>query len=181
MSISLIAAVSRNGIIGVNGAMAWRCPFDMRIFREWTMGKMLICGRNTFESMGSRVLPGRGMIVLTSQKEVLPHAGIQPRQATSLKAALQLAENSVYADAVVIGGEAAYAEALPLCDDLLITWIDLSVEYTATLEAKKLTSRFPVCEMFRNDIQNIVHNTYEGEDGNLGFAFAHYKKKEADL
>lgn len=181
MTLSVIAAVSRNGVIGVNGEIPWRIPFDMRIFKEWTMGKMLICGRKTFESMGSKVLPGRGMVVLTSQKGVIPHTGIQPQQATSLKSALQLAENSIYDDAVVIGGEAVYKEALPLCSDLLITWVMMTVGYTSPLEDKGGIARFPMRDInFEEMGAASVYNEYEGDGANIGFTFIHYKKKEPE-
>ena len=115
--IAVIAAVARNGIIGVKNRLPWRLAEDMRRFRALTTGHAVIMGRRTWESIGSP-LPGRQNIVITHRmRPALP--GVE--FALSLDDALARAK---LADPVfVIGGEALYREALPRADVLYLTEI----------------------------------------------------------
>ena len=118
MSVSIIAAVGRNRAIGVDGGLPWRLSSDLKRFKALTMGKPLIMGRKTFESVG-RPLPGRRVIVVTrdagwSRAEV--------EVAHSLDEALALAGD---APEVMIGGGAEiYAQALPRAGRLYLTEVD---------------------------------------------------------
>ena len=101
--IAIVAAVAKNGVIGVDGGLPWRMKADMKKFRAITMGKPLVMGRKTFESI-SRVLDGRDVIVVTRQTDFAP-AGVFV--AASLEAALTLAEKRAAArgaDEICIGG-----------------------------------------------------------------------------
>jgi len=62
--ITMVAAVARNGVIGVDGGLPWRLPDDLRRFKELTLGHVLVMGRKTYESIG-HPLPGRATIVVT--------------------------------------------------------------------------------------------------------------------
>ena len=124
--VAMIAAVAENGVIGVGNAMPWRLPSDFAHFKRATMGKPLIMGRNTFESIG-KALPGRINIVVTRQR------GYQPDGVLvfdSLTAALDHAQNlaaAAQAGEVMIGGGAQiYAEAMPLADRLYISHVALA-------------------------------------------------------
>ena len=66
LPLALIAAVARNGVIGADNALPWRLPSDLRHFKALTLGKPVIMGRRTFESIG-RPLPGRAGVVVSSQ------------------------------------------------------------------------------------------------------------------
>jgi dihydrofolate reductase len=68
MIVSLIAAVSDNGVIGLDGAIPWHLPADLKLFKQLTMGHYLIVGRRTYQSIG-RPLPGRKMLVLSRQPD----------------------------------------------------------------------------------------------------------------
>ena len=68
MIISLIVAVAENGVIGRNGDLPWRIPADLKFFKETTMGKPIVMGRKTWQSIG-RPLPGRDNIVVTRDKD----------------------------------------------------------------------------------------------------------------
>jgi dihydrofolate reductase len=117
MTVTLIAAVARNGVIGVDGDLPWRLPEDLRRFKALTLGGTLVMGRKTYESIG-RPLPGRTTIVVTRQADW--HAdGVTV--AHSLEDALALVEG----DAWVAGGGEVYAAALPYADRLEITEVDL--------------------------------------------------------
>jgi dihydrofolate reductase len=128
MTISMIAAVARNGVIGAHNTIPWRLPSDFAFFKRTTMGKPLVMGRKTFESIG-KPLPGRINMVVTRQQ------GYQPEGVlvfSSLAAALDHAGAMAAADGgdeVFIGGGAEiYAEAMPLADRLYITHVDLAPE-----------------------------------------------------
>ena len=75
MYISLIVAVAENGVIGRNGELPWHIPADLKHFKSTTMGKPLIMGRKTFESIG-KPLPGRTMIVITRRSDYAPDGAI---------------------------------------------------------------------------------------------------------
>jgi dihydrofolate reductase len=121
MLLTLVVAMARNRVIGVDNRLPWRLPEDLRFFRQVTLGKPVIMGRWTYESIG-RPLPGRINIVLTAQVDY-PAAGC--RVVHSLAEALTAAEPS--AEAMVIGGAAVYAQALPRADRIYLTEIAAEV------------------------------------------------------
>ena len=122
MKLSLIAAVSRNNVIGKDNKMPWHLPADLQFFKTTTMGKPIIMGRRTWESLG-RVLPGRRHIVVTRNRDYTAE-GVEIVHSTN--AALEQASD-VY-EAVIIGGAFLYKEMLPLTDRLYLTEIDAKFE-----------------------------------------------------
>ena len=121
----LVAAVARNGVIGADNRLLWRLSSDLKRFKARTMGKPLVMGRKTFQSIG-RPLPGRDMIVLTRDSSFSPAGALV---AHDLEAALTLAAlraAAMKADAVVIaGGGELYAQTLPRASRLAITEVAL--------------------------------------------------------
>ena len=122
--VALIAAVGRNGVIGAGEALPWRLPGDFAHFKQTTLGKPLIMGRKTFESIG-RPLPGRTNIIVTRRD------GYQPEGVLvfdSLEAALDhaqaIAEVDKASEVLVGGGGEIYRETLALADRLYITHVD---------------------------------------------------------
>lgn len=97
---SLIAAMAENRVIGKDGRMPWHIPGELKIFRQYTTGKILIMGRKTHESIG-RVLPGRTTIVVTRQKDYAVEGAYV---AHSLEEALALAERMDGNGEIMIGG-----------------------------------------------------------------------------
>ena len=120
MTVILIAAVARNGVIGNAGTIPWRVPGEQAFFKATTLGHTLVMGRATYDSIG-RPLPGRTTIVLTRDPD-WQAAGVTT--AGSVEAALALAEGDVY----VAGGAAVYEAALPYADEQLLSEIDLEPE-----------------------------------------------------
>ena len=116
--ISLIVAHDKNRVIGYENKMPWHLPGDLQYFKEMTMGKPVIMGRKTFESIG-RPLPGRRNIVIT-RNEHYNADGIEV--VSSLDEAFQLTKDAE--ETMVIGGEQILRLALPLADRLYITLID---------------------------------------------------------
>ena len=107
--ITIVAAVARNGCIGKDGGLPWRIPEDMQRYRNITMGKVVVMGRKTWESIPERFrpLPGRTNVVLTRQEAYPLPAGVE--RYASLAAALAAHAG---AEIVINGGAAVYAAAL---------------------------------------------------------------------
>lgn len=121
--LSLIAAVARNGAIGLGNALLWHEAADQRHFRQTTQGHAVVMGRKTWESLPERFrpLPGRRNVVLSRQPAwQAPGAEVL----TALDAALHLLGGAGAARVFVIGGAELYAQALPLADELVLTEID---------------------------------------------------------
>ena len=123
--VALIAAVADNGVIGADGAIPWRLPTDFAFFKRMTIGKPLIMGRKTFESIG-RPLPGRTNIVVSRQKGYQPDGVLV---IDTLDAALDHAQAIAAADRVdevmIGGGAQIYGEAMSLADRLYVTHVAL--------------------------------------------------------
>jgi dihydrofolate reductase len=117
-TISLIAAIGRNGVIGRGLEIPWRLPADQQRFKRLTMGRPLIMGRKTHESIG-RPLPGRRNIVVSRRAG---YAAPECDVVTSFEDALATAGDG---EVFVIGGADLYRSALPIADRLYLTWVDL--------------------------------------------------------
>ena len=133
MTLSLIVAAAENGVIGRNNALPWHLPEDLKYFKRTTLGKPIVMGRITFESIG-KPLPGRTNIVISRQPDYQAE-GV--KVVASIDEALALAEDIALIDGVdelmVIGGAAIYAEALPRADRLYLTEVHAEVPGDAYL------------------------------------------------
>jgi dihydrofolate reductase len=125
--VVLVAAVARNGVIGAHNALLWRLPTDLKRFRARTLGKPLIVGRKTFQSIG-RALPGRAMIVVTHD---VGFAVEGVRRARDVEDALRLGREVARAmgaeEICVGGGGEIYAQTIARADGLALTEVDLEV------------------------------------------------------
>jgi dihydrofolate reductase len=121
----LIAAVSRNGVIGRGGRLPWDLPEDRAHFRRTTMGHAVIMGRRTWDETGAP-LPGRRNIVV-SRAGVVRDAGIDVAVVPSLEQAIALARTTD-PDPMVIGGEQIFRLALPLATRMVLTELDFDAE-----------------------------------------------------
>ncbi len=117
-SVTLIAAVGRNRVIGTGNDMPWHLPEDFAFFKRTTMGHPMIMGRKTFDSIG-RALPGRRTIVITRQIG-WAHADVETAHSLSDALALAGPADEVF----VCGGGQVYAEAMPWAHRMLITEVD---------------------------------------------------------
>lgn len=126
MRLSAIVAMDLNGVIGRGNALPWRLSADLKRFRRLTTGKPVIMGRHTYESIG-RPLPERTNIVVSRSLAEAPAGCLLAR---SLDEALALANAHLGPDeeALVIGGAALYAEALPRLDRVYLTVVRARVE-----------------------------------------------------
>ena len=125
MTVTLVAAVGANGVIGVDGGLPWRLPEDLAHFKQLTMGHPMIMGRATFDSIG-RALPGRTTIVVTRNPAWTAEGA---ETASSLDTALERARE-LDDDIFIVGGGQIYAEALErdVVDLLCITRVAASPE-----------------------------------------------------
>ena len=114
MKISLIAALAENNVIGANNQLLWQMPADLLHFKQLTMGKSIIMGRKTFESIG-RALPGRKNIIITRNVDYV-HPGVTC--VASLEQALEQVESD---EAMIIGGEMIYRLSLPIANCMYLT------------------------------------------------------------
>ncbi len=121
--ISLIVVHDLNRVIGHLNKMPWHIPNELAYFKEKTMGKAMIMGRNTFESIG-RPLPGRLNIVITRNESYQPE-GVTVVH--SLQEAISIAK-TFHKEVMIIGGEQIFKDALPLADQLYVTVIESEFE-----------------------------------------------------
>ncbi|HHQ4641953.1 TPA: type 3 dihydrofolate reductase [Aeromonas veronii] len=124
MKISMIAAMAHDRVIGKDNQMPWHLPADLAHFKRVTLGKPVLMGRKTFESIG-RPLPGRRNLVISRNPDYQAE-GIEV--VGSVEAALALLAGCSVEELMVIGGGHLYAEMLPSADCLYLTQIDLAVE-----------------------------------------------------
>jgi dihydrofolate reductase len=119
MRVSIIAAVSRNGVIGSRGRLPWRLPADLRRFRRLTLDHHLVVGRATWRAIGGP-LPRRRLIVVSRRGVPLPAGAVL---AGSLAEALRIARDAGESEVFVGGGGEIYRQALPVADRLYLTRI----------------------------------------------------------
>jgi dihydrofolate reductase len=132
-----VVAMAANRVIGRDGTMPWSLSTDLRRYRRLTMGKPMIMGRKTLESIG-RVLDGRDSVVLTRAAVLpLPGAVLAPSPEDALAIAGKLAEGRGAEEIVIAGGAEIYALFLPQIERLYVTHVEAEPEGDA---------RFPVID-----------------------------------
>ncbi len=163
--VALIVAQAENRVIGLNNAMPWHLPEDLRYFKQVTLGKPVIMGRKTFESIG-RPLPGRHNIVITRQAGWYCE-GVSV--AASLADAIALAQQEQPPEVMVIGGGQVYAEALTLAQRIYLTRIRGEFEGDAWFP--ELGSEW--CE--------VSHKDGKSEQSGLSFSFCVLEKELSNI
>lgn len=162
MVISIIAAVSENGIIGNNNSLIWHLKEDMKYFKEKTTGHHIIMGRKTFESIsGGKPLPNRTSIVITRDKNYERDGIIVCH---SLEKAIEkcVDEKEVF----IIGGGQIYKEAINICNNLYITKIHKDFDGDV---------KFP--EIDENIWKIIDVDKHFSEKNNFNYSFLTYTRK----
>lgn len=158
MRLAVIVAMAQNRVIGINNKLPWHLSEDLKYFKRVTMGKPIIMGRKTFESIG-RPLPGRTNIVVTRNPEF---EAADIKLANSLQEAIALAESVAFIDgmeeALVIGGEELYRQALPEADRLYLTQVHAEVQGDAHFPE---FDRERWQEIAREDFSAVEPNPYD--------------------
>ena len=162
MTVTILAAVTRNGVIGRDGGIPWRIPEDMARFRELTTGHAVVMGRRTWESLPDRFrpLPGRDNVVVTRNPDWSAEGA---DRAGSVEDALELLESAPRV--FVIGGGEIYAAALPFADELVLTEIAADLEGDTT---------FPAWS--RDEFDEVERREHVTESG-TPFAFVRYVRR----
>lgn len=160
MRIALIVARADNGVIGRDNGLPWRLSEDMKYFKATTMGKPLVMGRKTFESVG-RPLPGRTTIVVTRDRDF----GAEGVKVThDLDSAVRLAEEVAKADGVdevmIAGGAEIYAQALDRAGRIYLTEIHAAIDGDA---------RFP--DLDPSTWRETAREDVDAPAGGYGFSF----------
>jgi dihydrofolate reductase len=148
--VSIIVAVSDNGVIGRGGGLPWHLPADLKRFKRLTSGHHMVMGRRTWDSIGRRPLPGRPTIVVSRDPSFVAEGA---QVARSVEEALELAAG---ADEVFIaGGETIYRAALPIADRIYLTRVHACVDGD---------THFPAFDA--NDWQVVVEERHEPDEKN---------------
>ncbi len=159
--IVLVVAVADNGVIGAEGGMPWHISADFRRVKALTMGKPLVMGRKTFDSLPG-ILPGRRHIVIT-RDAAWQATGAE--RADSLEQALELANAP---EIIVFGGAQIYAQALPLAD---------RIELTEVHVAPDGDTRFP--DFDRSEWTETFREAHPAEEAVPGFDFVTLLRKRS--
>lgn len=157
-TLSLIAAMANRRVIGRDNTLPWRLPEDLQHFKRTTLGKPVIMGRKTWESLG-RPLPGRRNIVVSRNPDYLPVGG---ELASSLEAAM--AATADVDEAFVIGGADLYRQALPLAQRIYLT--EIAGDYAGD-------AHFP--EFSAGDWREVSRESHTSSDG-IAYAFVLYQR-----
>lgn len=167
--IVLVYARASNGAIGHEGKLPWHLPADLKRFKSLTMGKPMIMGRKTFESLPG-ILPGRRHIVLTRRERWDSAKGeAQAEQAHSVEEALAMAEegNST-GEIMVVGGAAIYDVFRPLAQRIEVT--EIHEEFRGDTFMKPLGAEWKV----------VAREDHPAEDGRPAFSFVTYRRHDPE-
>lgn len=163
VKLSLIAALDRNNGIGHGNAMPWHLPDDFKHFKALTLGKPILMGRKTAQSLG-RALPGRTNLVLTRSGQV-PFEGM--RAVASLHQAISIAEVEGAKELCVIGGGEIYRLLLDQASDLYLTWVDTGVD---------ADTHFP--DFDAQQWQEVDSQSHASDERHAyAFRFVHYQRR----
>jgi dihydrofolate reductase len=124
-ALVIVAAIARNNVIGRDNRLLWRLSSDLQRFKALTMGKPLLMGRKTFESIG-RPLPGRTSIVMTRDPAwTFPGVIVAHDLQKALRQAAEIAADLQSRDVMVVGGADLYAQTIGMADRMHITHVEL--------------------------------------------------------
>lgn len=167
IKLVLIAAMSRNRVIGRGGAMPWRIPEDLKFFKRKTLGKPVITGRRTFEScLRGKPLVGRDNILVSRTLETAPE---ETTLFNTVEAARQYADNLARQkeqdEIYIIGGGEIYARTIDAADEIYLTEIEADIDGD---------TYFPYFNRDAFDVEEIVKN----EMNEFPFTIRRYRRKE---
>lgn len=163
--MNLMVAVDRNWSIGRKGKLLVSIPGDQKLFREETMGKVIVMGRKTFESLpGGQPLYGRKNLVLSRNPDFRAKGAEVVR---SMEEAMEFLNQFPSDDIYIIGGAEIYRQFLPFCDTAHVTWIDYAYE---------ADTRFP--DLDRDPDWEITAESDEQTYFSLCYEFRRYERKQ---
>lgn len=160
--LSLIVATTEDGVIGKEGTLAWRIPKDLQYFKKMTMGKTMVMGRKTFESLPG-MLPGRKHVVLTRNRDLSFPEGVEVLH--DLEEVMKYKEYPE--EVMIIGGGELFNYFLPHCEKLYITYVKKEFQGDTYFPLEKL-----------KDFTEVNRETMLDEYSGIELDFTVYQKKE---
>jgi dihydrofolate reductase len=157
--ITLIAAIGRNGELGLDNKLLWNIPEDMKHFKSYTMGKVIVMGSNTFASIGNKPLPGRKCIVVSSGG--LAGMAIRAKNIDDV-----FSIDHCYPEIVIIGGASVYRQTIDRADKLVITHVDAEFKADTFFPTIDLTSW-------------KINSTIDGSNETYSYKFVEYIRNES--
>ncbi len=136
--IKMIAAVSKNMVIGKNNTIPWDYPEDLKHFKKMTLNSVIIMGRNTFESIGSKPLPKRKNIVITRGYPINDNV----ISFATIEGALSEAKSSNFEDIWLIGGRSIYENGMKYADEIHLTRIPETIDGDDVVKFPEIDKRF---------------------------------------
>lgn len=168
LPVSLIVAATRNQVIGRDNQMPWHLPADLRYFKQRTLGKPIIMGRKTWESLG-RPLPERLNIVVTRQTDIaLEGAEVFADLQAAIERGQEWASEQGVDEVMVIGGGQLYQQALALTQRVYLTRIDLELEGDTF---------FPVLDA--QQWQQTEAQAHPAQDQEPGYTFEVWQRRQS--
>jgi dihydrofolate reductase len=163
--ISLVVAASRNGVIGKDGGLPWHISSDLKLFKQITLGKPVIMGRKTWDSLPRKPLPGRRNIVISRKTDQLVQGAEMVR---SVDEALAAALVDHPPEVAVIGGGEIYRLFWPLADQVYLTEVALEVEGDTV---------FPKLDSKEWDLLEVVEHE-RGPNDSAGFVLKRFRRRK---
>jgi dihydrofolate reductase len=160
MRLSIIVAVSENGVIGNEGDMPWKkLPSDLKYFKQKTTGHWCLLGRKTYEALGNKVLPGRKFIIITRDQQFVSDDSLVVH---SLSDAMNHPEIQGEEEVFVLGGGEVYRQILPYCHYIYLTRIHARFEGDTYFEEPDLSNWFVLSkdEKMADDKNPYNHTFY---------------------
>jgi dihydrofolate reductase len=167
MKIVLVAAIGENGVIGREGALPWRLKSDMQHFKKLTIGKPVIMGRKTFESIGKALKDRTNIVITRDAKFTAPGIVTAPDFEAALALARADAKRRATDEIMVIGGSAVFAAAMPLAARLEVTHVHSGTPGDVAFP--------PIDPALWRETQRTEHPA--GPDDEASFAVATYERR----
>ena len=166
--LAIIVAVAQNGVIGRDNDLPWKIPADMAHFKRVTMGKPLLMGRKTYESIG-RPLPGRTNIVITRNSDFsAPGIEVVPSFEEAVLRAQSVARTDGAEEVIVMGGAEVYRVSLPAANRLYVTEVHAAIEGDAYLHLDLSGWR---------EVSRAYHDVSPQSSG-LAYSFVQYERPQ---
>jgi dihydrofolate reductase len=168
----IIAAVSVDGVIGIDNEIPWRIPEDFKHFRNTTMGHMLLVGYNTYKTLPPKAFEGREYIVLNADQPIEDLVDIYQFRNLDMIFSLLNNPNNGVDKIFVAGGAMVYDTLIDYCDEAIITWVNLNLPNG--------NKRFPIDKLFTNfvayDNWNCASDEWQKSKNNILYKITHYRK-----
>jgi len=169
IKLIIIAAVSVDGVIGIDNEIPWRIPEDFKHFRNTTMGNMLLVGHNTFKTLPEKAFEGREYMVVCGDNPIYDHS-CNVYQFSQLDTVLSLLydEKTDIDRIFVAGGAMIYESLIDRCDECIITWVNNTYPNG--------NKKFPIVKLFTTFVPYSDQEWQMSKTG-LQYKVTHYKRQ----